>query len=533
MSKETPAKRKDPPSNASDPNDPVPSLDGVTFGELETAVKVLNSVAKLYPKQVADFKASPLRPFRKALAGCVELQQMSMYKGNEEEYFEERNRKRSVKRQKATERDLYRNHIEKTKLRQGRIEKLNALQDEGKDEEQSKLKLLVPDGHVDTPKLLTDEEHAESVKLPCFRSCYVCKVRYQDMHHFYDQLCPVCAALNWEKRHLTADLSNRIAVVTGSRVKIGYQVCLKLLRSQCTVVATTRFPNSALTNFRKEPDFGEFSDRLFVYGLDLRDVSGLEAFIRFLKLRYERTGIDILINNACQTIRRPAQYYRPMLQQETEIWKNADNVHKSCMADCIQYEKLRRRIVLDHEEVAASATGASRQSQMLPEPSQNDPKGGVLVKKPAAANELTRSRTTTAPFEVTGISHSAAMSQMIILPEDAGVNDDILPPGISDINGQQLDLRHTNSWLLKMEEVSTPELMECMFVNAIAPFVLNARLKPLMKTPTPHPDRFIINVSAMEGKVRDSYVCACVSPLRSFTATKPNATRIRTWPRRL
>lgn len=75
--------------------------------------------------------------------------------------------------------------------------------------------------------------------------------------------------------------------------------------------------------------------------------------------------------------------------------------------------------------------------------------------------------------------------------------------GLTDINGQQLDLRTTNSWLLKMDQVSTPEIMECMFVNAIAPFVLNSRLKPLMEAPAGDPnrsDRYIINVSAMEGK---------------------------------
>lgn len=102
-----------------------------------------------------------------------------------------------------------------------------------------------------------------------------------------------------------------------------------------------------------------------------------------------------------------------------------------------------------------------------------------------------------APFETTGISHSAAMSQMIILPEDAGVNEDILPLGLSDVQGNQIDLRTTNSWLLKMEEVSTPELMECIFINAIAPFVLNSRLKPLMTVPDNRPDRYVINVSAM------------------------------------
>ena len=74
-----------------------------------------------------------------------------------------------------------------------------------------------------------------------------------------------------------------------------------------------------------------------------------------------------------------------------------------------------------------------------------------------------------APFEKTGLSHSAAMSQMVILPEDVGISDDILPPGMSDINGHQIDLRSRNSWLLKMNEVSTPEVMECMLINAIAP----------------------------------------------------------------
>ena len=95
------------------------------------------------------------------------------------------------------------------------------------------------------------------------------------------------------------------------------------------------------------------------------------------------------------------------------------------------------------------------------------------------------------------------MSLMAVVPEDVGVDAKIMPPGLSDINNQQLDLRTSNSWLLKMGEVSTPEIMECMFVNAIAPFVLNSRLKPLMEAPVDdpnRPDRYLINVSAMEGK---------------------------------
>ena len=75
------------------------------------------------------------------------------------------------------------------------------------------------------------------------------------------------------------------------------------------------------------------------------------------------------------------------------------------------------------------------------------------------------------------------MSQMAIIPEDVGIGEKVMPPGLSDINGHQIDLRTTNSWLLKMDQVSTPEIMECMFVNAIALFVLNSRLTLLMEAP--------------------------------------------------
>src|SRR6202000_1889601 len=72
------------------------------------------------------------------------------------------------------------------------------------------------------------------------RNCYVCKEEFRQVHHFYDQMCPSCAALNWQKRHQTADLRGRIALVTGARIKIGYQAALILLRAGAEVHATTR-----------------------------------------------------------------------------------------------------------------------------------------------------------------------------------------------------------------------------------------------------------------------------------------------------
>jgi len=55
------------------------------------------------------------------------------------------------------------------------------------------------------------------------------------------------------------------------------------------------------------------------------------------------------------------------------------------------------------------------------------------------------------------------------------------PTGLLDHNGSQVDLRRTNSWRLNIDEVSTPEVAEVMAINALAPFILNSRLVPLMR----------------------------------------------------
>jgi len=490
----------------------VPQLDGITQGDVETAIRVLNAVARLDPKRKehADgldlYRQKNLRPFRKALASCLELHQKTMYQGKPElEHFEQRKQERSIKRQKASERFHQKNYIASTALRKGRVEKLEMLKDDAKNEEEARLmNFMIPDGHVQATPMLLENGDAPKTLPAKLRSCYVCKVRFRDLHHFYDQLCPKCAPINWEKRHQTADLTGKVAVVTGSRVKIGFQTCLKLLRAGATVVATTRFPNAAAEAYREEEDFASFQDRLHIYGLDLRDVTGLEAFTRFLKIKYSN-GIDILINNACQTVRRPRGYYVPMMEKEQKLWSESDDSHKALLDGCAEFERVRRRLVVNQKRDAqvAARLKADDTTPMIQMVMDNDtiveeaPTNNAQVVVVTVDEEIE-----TSPFETTGVSHSAAMSQMVILPEDVGVSDSVLPPGLSDVNGQQLDLRSTNSWLLKMEEVSTPEIMECMFINAIAPFVLNSRLKPLMAFPNDdsRPDRFIINVSAMEGK---------------------------------
>src|SRR5512138_3770798 len=133
--------------------------------------------------------------------------------------------------------------------------------------------------------------------------CYVCKEKYTDIHHFYDQLCPSCGELNYRKRTELADLRGRVALLTGGRVKIGYQAGLKLLRCGAHLIVTTRFPRDSAARYAAEPDFKDWGHRLEVFGLDLRHTPSVEAFCRHLLTTHSR--LDFIINNACQTVRRP------------------------------------------------------------------------------------------------------------------------------------------------------------------------------------------------------------------------------------
>ncbi len=288
------------------------------------------------------------------------------------------------------------------------------------------------------------------------RTCYVCKATFTELHHFYDSLCKRCGDHNHDKRQQTADLRGRVAVVTGGRVKIGYQTTILLLRAGCRVVVTTRFPNDAALRFCREPDFAQWRDRLHVHGLDLRHTPAVEAFARHLDRTLDR--LDFVVNNACQTVRRPAGFYRHLLDQERQPLATLPAGVRDVLGS--------HRALLAADGVAACGA----------------PDGWL----PAAIATL---RTHDAP----------ASSQHVLLPEDAARGVSIFPAGALDQDLQQVDLRAHNTWRMPLAEVTTVELLEVHLVNAVAPFVLNARLKPLMLR-TPERDKHIVNVSAVEGQ---------------------------------
>jgi NAD(P)-dependent dehydrogenase (short-subunit alcohol dehydrogenase family) len=291
-----------------------------------------------------------------------------------------------------------------------------------------------------------DAELREVIDL---QHCYVCKQRYVEIHAFYDQLCLSCGDFNQRKRTETADLNGRVALLTGGRVKIGYQAGIKLLRAGAALIVTTRFPRDAAARYAQESDFDVWGDRLEIFGLDLRHTPSVEEFCRHLSTT--RDQLDFIVNNACQTVRRPPDFYRHMLELE--------------QASSATMPAHVRRLLGEYEGL--------RRSDMLPSGARPEP--------------------------MVGVTRSAELSQVPLLPDELVGQGDLFPEGRLDQDLQQVDLRDRNSWRLLLAEVSSVELLETQLVNAVAPFVLNARLKPLLLR-TPERDKHVVNVSAVEGQ---------------------------------
>lgn len=142
------------------------------------------------------------------------------------------------------------------------------------------------------------------------RRCYVCRGPFVDLDAHYDRLCPPCAARERHKRAQTADLTATLAIVTGARVRIGFRVTLALLRRGASVIATTRFANDAWARFAREPDFESFRDRLEVRPIDLRFAKDVARFADAVAA--EHASVDILVNNAAQTVARDRAYYEQL-----------------------------------------------------------------------------------------------------------------------------------------------------------------------------------------------------------------------------
>jgi NAD(P)-dependent dehydrogenase (short-subunit alcohol dehydrogenase family) len=275
-------------------------------------------------------------------------------------------------------------------------------------------------------------------------------------------MCASCGDFNYAKRFQTADLSGQVALVTGSRLKIGYHITLMMLRAGATVIATTRFPIDSALRYAKESDFKDWEDRLKIHGLDLRHIPSVEIFCNYIEQQYDQ--LDVLINNAAQTVRRPAGFYQHLMPNEERPIADLPRSAQKILADhntCLQ-------------ELQAFPFVGENQDKNLPV-SWHGKQIGI------------------------GLSASAKLSQIPYSIDHSLSTEEVFPVGKLDADLQQVDLRTTNSWRLVLGEIDTNEMLEVQLVNSVAPFVLCNRLVHLMKKENTGM-KHIINVSAMEGK---------------------------------
>ncbi len=310
----------------------------------------------------------------------------------------------------------------------------------------------------------TEKNTENSNELNSPRTCYVCKKEFTRLHFFYDSMCPECADFNYQKRFQTAPLNNRVVLITGARLKIGYQATLMLLRAGACVVATTRFPVDAALRFSKENDFHLWKDRLQIFGLDLRHTPSVELFCNFIEQKYDR--LDILISNAAQTVRRPPGFYAHLMSNENLA---LSNLPPDAQLLLDQYQNCTSQLL--------SFSNKDLSSEKALPVAWNGNVPGI------------------------GIRSSAQLSQIPYSYDNSLPADTVFPVGKLDSDLQQVDLRKTNSWRLRLgeDEIKTTEMLEIQLVNAVAPFVLCNKLLPLMKRDYTG-QKHIVNVSAMEGK---------------------------------
>ncbi|MFE2428682.1 SDR family NAD(P)-dependent oxidoreductase [Streptomyces sp. NPDC059373] len=279
------------------------------------------------------------------------------------------------------------------------------------------------------------------------RSCYICKTRYVEVDAFYHQLCQSCAHENRAKREARTDLSGKRALLTGGRAKIGMYIALRLLRDGAHTTITTRFPNDAIRRFKAMPDSAEWIHRLRIVGIDLRDPAQVVALADSVAAQ---GPLDILINNAAQTVRRSPGAYAELVAAESAPLPAGE---------------------LPASEVIG--TFGSGAQAALPGPRRDD----ALTAQDVTALALTTGSATPARIE-------------------AGT--------AIDAGGLVPDLAPVNSWIQKVDEVDPVELLEVQLCNVTAPFVLVSRLRPAMAASAAR-RKYVVNVSAMEGQFSRGY----------------------------
>ncbi|MFD8970852.1 SDR family NAD(P)-dependent oxidoreductase [Streptomyces sp. NPDC059593] len=304
------------------------------------------------------------------------------------------------------------------------------------------------------PSSVTEEGRIAGI-LQRPRSCYVCKTRFVEVDYFYHQLCQPCAALNRAKRDASADLAGKRALLTGGRAKIGMYIALRLLRDGAHTTITTRFPKDAIRRFKAMDDSADWMHRLEVVGIDLRDPAQAVALADQMA---EAGPLDILINNATQTVRRLPSAYAALVDGESAALPAGE--------------------LPAHHVIGAFNSGAV----------------GELV----GGSSL--------PAGVSGLE-AQQVADLALVAGNATIAKHLDGTAI-DAGGLVPDVVESNTWVQSIEQISPVELLETQLCNYTAPFILISKLRPAMAEAAKKAASgraYVVNVSAMEGVFSRGY----------------------------
>ena len=315
-------------------------------------------------------------------------------------------------------------------------------------------------------KKLKDKNQNNEKQKVIFKNCYICKEKFglDNIHSFYGNLCKKCGDYNYSFRTMKLDFTGRIAIVTGGRVKIGYYIATKLLSYGAKVLITSRFPKDALFKFQKDPDYEKWKNNLVVYPIDFRIFESTIKFVQFINDNFPH--VDILINNAAQTIRRTASYYKYLLPIETKDLNKEDD-----------------KKIIKNDFVNLQNQLKEGEKEQNPAKSKNEIKNALISLMDNKSKEYQ---------EILPLSVIA--SQIRIMEEKSQPHVTVMGG-----DGQPYDFsKGKNSWNFEFDEIPFQEFTEVQIINTWTPYYLCVKLKPLMMQ-SPFPDKYIVNVTSVEG----------------------------------
>lgn len=302
------------------------------------------------------------------------------------------------------------------------------------------------------------------------RNCYICKQPYTLVDAFYHQLCPGCAQFSHQKRDASTNLTGKRALLTGGRAKIGMHIALRLLRDGAHTTITTRFPRDAARRFASLPDSGEWLHRLRIVGIDLRDPAQVIALADSVAAQ---GPLDILINNAAQTVRRSPGSYSLLADAESQALPDGPLPEIETFGHTAnQHPEALQASVEAHPLLSVAALAGT-----VAENSVGHEHGPTLT--------------------------AAGLSQLAMKAGSSSLEKHADGSAI-DAGGLVPDVAHVNSWVQHVQEVDPLEMLEVQLCNTTAPFLLISRLRASMVASTAR-RTYVVNVSAMEGQFSRRY----------------------------